>query len=61
MLLWITIKLSLRSLWVAKLRSFLAILGIIMGVGAVISMLSIVEGARRQMQGMIGELEVMEA
>jgi putative ABC transport system permease protein len=56
MLFWITIKLSLKSLWIAKLRSFLAILGIIMGVGAVISMLSIVEGARRQMQTMIGSL-----
>ena len=56
MLFWIIIKVSLGSLWAAKLRSFLAILGIIMGVGAVISMLSIVEGARRQMDGMIGSL-----
>src|SRR3954462_10572061 len=56
MLFWITIKLSLKSLWAAKLRSFLAILGIIMGVGAVISMLSIVEGGRRQMPGIIGSL-----
>src|SRR6185369_11067652 len=56
MLFWITIKLSLKSLWAAKLRSFLAILGIIMGVGAVISMLSIVEGARRQMASVIGSL-----
>jgi putative ABC transport system permease protein len=56
MLLWIIIKVSLKSLWSAKLRSFLAILGIIMGVGAVISMLSIVEGARRQMASVIGSL-----
>jgi putative ABC transport system permease protein len=56
MLFWITILSSLRSLWSAKLRSFLAILGIIMGVGAVISMLSIVEGARREMNTMIGRM-----
>ncbi len=56
MLFWIIIKSSLKSLWSAKLRSLLAILGIIMGVGAVISMLSIVEGARREMQGLIGGL-----
>ena len=56
MLFWVIIKASLQSLWSAKLRSFLAVLGIIMGVGAVIAMLSIVEGARQQMQGWIGGL-----
>jgi putative ABC transport system permease protein len=54
MLFLTTILVSLRSLWGAKLRSFLAILGIIMGVGAVISMLAIIEGARREMSTMIG-------
>jgi putative ABC transport system permease protein len=53
---WIIIKVALKSLWVSKLRSFLAILGIVMGVGAVISMLAIVEGARRQIETMIGTL-----
>ncbi len=38
------------------MRSVLAILGIIMGVGAVIAMLSIVEGARRQMRGYLNDL-----
>ena len=56
MLFWIIIRVALRSLWGAKLRSFLAVLGIIMGVGAVISMLSIVEGARREIQQIIGSL-----
>jgi putative ABC transport system permease protein len=55
-LFWIVIKVSLQSLWSAKLRSVLAILGIIMGVGAVISMLSIVEGARQRMEHLIGGL-----
>jgi putative ABC transport system permease protein len=55
-LFWIIIKVSLQSLWSAKLRSVLAILGIIMGVGAVISMLSIVEGARQRMEHLIGGL-----
>jgi putative ABC transport system permease protein len=53
---WIIIKVALKSLWASKLRSFLAILGIVMGVGAVISMLAIVEGARRQIETMIGTL-----
>jgi putative ABC transport system permease protein len=56
MLFLTTILVSLRSLWSAKLRTFLAILGIIMGVGAVISMLSIVEGARTEMDRMIGRM-----
>jgi putative ABC transport system permease protein len=53
---WIILKVALKSLWGSKLRSFLAILGIVMGVGAVISMLAIVEGARRQIETMIGTL-----
>jgi putative ABC transport system permease protein len=53
---WIIIKVALKCLWGSKLRSFLAILGIVMGVGAVISMLAIVEGARREMNTMIGGL-----
>jgi putative ABC transport system permease protein len=40
-----TIRLGLKSLYLHKLRSFLTALGIICGVGAVICMLSIGEGA----------------
>ena len=40
-----TIRLGLKNIWLHKLRSFLTALGIICGVGAVICMLSITEGA----------------
>jgi putative ABC transport system permease protein len=48
MLLWKVIKVALRSIMANKMRSFLTMLGIIIGVGAIIAMISIGEGARRQ-------------
>ena len=48
MLLWAVIKLSLRTLMANKMRTFLTMLGIIIGVAAVIAMISIGEGAKRQ-------------
>src|SRR5436190_1358318 len=48
MYIWVVIKVALRSLIANKLRSILAMLGIIIGVGAVISMLSIGTGAQKQ-------------
>ena len=48
MLIWVIIKLAVKSLWANKLRSFLAMLGIIIGVGAVISMLALGAGARNR-------------
>ena len=42
-----TIRIALRALARNKMRSFLTALGIIIGVGAVIAMISIGEGARR--------------
>jgi putative ABC transport system permease protein len=48
-MLFITIlKVALRSLYGNKLRSFLAMLGIIIGVGAVISMLAVGAGLQKQ-------------
>ncbi len=47
MLFWTIIKTALRALVAHKLRAFLAMLGIIIGVGAVISMLAIGAGARQ--------------
>jgi len=49
MLFWTIVKVGLKSLWANKLRSFLAMLGIIIGVGAVISMLAMGTGAQKQM------------
>jgi putative ABC transport system permease protein len=48
MLFWMTLKVALKSLAANKLRSILAMLGIIIGVGAVISMLAIGAGAKKQ-------------
>ncbi len=45
--IWRTSKVALRALSRNKMRTFLTALGIIIGVGAVISMVSIGEGAKR--------------
>ena len=47
------IKVGLLNLALHPLRSFLTVLGIIFGVGAVVAMLSIAEGARFQAQQQI--------
>ena len=49
MLLWIILKVGLKSLWANKMRSILAMLGIIIGVAAVISMLALGAGAEKQL------------
>ena len=56
MLFWTILKVSLKSLMANKLRSFLAMLGIIIGVGAVISMLALGAGARQQMMARISSM-----
>ncbi len=48
MLLWKVIKVALRGIMANKMRSFLTMLGIIIGVGAIIAMLSFGEGAKQQ-------------
>ncbi|MCD7896082.1 MAG: hypothetical protein LUG50_05330 [Planctomycetaceae bacterium] len=40
MMMWMLAKVGVKALLANKLRSFLAVLGIIIGVGAVISMLA---------------------
>jgi len=52
----VTLKMALKSLLANKLRSFLAMLGIIIGVGAVISMLAIGAGAKRQIMNRISAM-----
>src|SRR4051794_27887450 len=47
---------ALRSLARNKLRSFLTMLGIIIGVGAVIAMLSVGQGAKTMVQTSIASL-----
>jgi len=48
MLFWTVFKSAIQSLWANKLRSLLAMLGIIIGVGAVIAMLAMGAGAQKQ-------------
>ncbi len=50
------LQISLRSLWLHRLRSMLTMLGIIFGVSSVIAMLAIGEGASRQAQAQIARL-----
>jgi putative ABC transport system permease protein len=52
----ILLKVALRSLLANKLRSFLAVLGIIIGVGAVIAMLGIGRGAQ---ENVVSRLKAM--
>ncbi len=42
------IALGMENLWLHKLRSFLTMLGMVFGVGSVVAMLSVGEGAGRQ-------------
>lgn len=46
MLWWTVVKLALKSLAASKLRSTLTMLGVVIGVAAVLAMLAIGEGAR---------------
>jgi putative ABC transport system permease protein len=48
MAFWISVKVALRGLLANALRSFLTMLGVIIGVGAVIAMLALGEGAKIQ-------------
>jgi putative ABC transport system permease protein len=48
MLFWKVIQTAFRGIAANKLRSFLTMLGIIIGVAAIIAMISVGEGAKRQ-------------
>jgi len=51
-----TFRIAVEALWVNKMRSFLTMLGIIIGVGAVIAMLAVGEGASRKISQQISTL-----
>lgn len=51
-----TLKISIRALMANKMRSALTMLGIIIGVGAVIAMLSVGRGASRQIADQISSM-----
>ncbi|MBI4490194.1 MAG: ABC transporter permease [Deltaproteobacteria bacterium] len=55
--MWLmTVRIALRALGRNKLRSFLTMLGIIIGVGAVIAMVAIGEGAKALVRAQIASL-----
>jgi putative ABC transport system permease protein len=56
MYFFVLLKVAVYSLLANKLRSFLAVLGIIIGVGAVIAMLAIGAGAKAQVMGTISAM-----
>lgn len=56
MSLWGTFKIALRALGRNKMRSSLTMLGIIIGVGAVIAMVGIGQGASASIQSQIAQL-----
>jgi len=43
-----SLQLALRSLWLHKMRSFLSVLGIIIGTGAVIALMAFGEGSMHE-------------
>jgi len=51
-----TFHIALRALWVNKMRSFLTMLGIIIGVGAVITMLAVGTGASEKISEQIASI-----
>ncbi|HSG81329.1 MAG TPA: ABC transporter permease [Gemmatimonadota bacterium] len=55
-MIWETIKVALTALRANKMRSFLTMLGIIIGVGAVITVVAMGEGAQRAVQEQIQQL-----
>src|SRR5918999_1007939 len=55
--MWLmTLRIALKALARNKLRAFLTMLGIIIGVGAVIAMVAIGEGAKATIQAQIASL-----
>ncbi len=56
MLIWTLVKIACKSLLANSLRTFLAMLGIIIGVGAVISMLALGSGAKAQVMGRVNAM-----
>jgi len=51
-----SLKIALESLWSNKMRSFLSMLGIIIGVGAVIAIVSVGTGSTQQVTSSITDL-----
>ena len=44
------VRSALRGIWAHKLRSFLTVLGVIIGIASIIAIVSIVEGTNRKLE-----------
>lgn len=53
---WITVKIAFNSLFRNKMRSALTMLGIIIGVGTIVALLAITNGAKKNILGVIQSL-----
>jgi putative ABC transport system permease protein len=51
-----TLRVALRALWRNRLRSFLTTLGVVIGVGAVIAMVALGEGAKAQVEANFSQM-----
>ena len=56
MLIWTTIKIALRSMLANKLRAVLTMLGMIIGVAAVIAMMALGNGAKQHILGWVSRM-----
>lgn len=56
MTIWENFKTASKSLWANRLRSFLTLLGIVIGVYAVVTLLSAAQGVQQQITGSIEDL-----
>ncbi|MFW6337049.1 MAG: ABC transporter permease, partial [Phycisphaeraceae bacterium] len=54
--LYRNILLGIKTLWLHKLRSLLTMLGVVFGVGSVVAMLAVGEGASQQALDQIAKL-----
>lgn len=56
MIIFESIKLALKSIWAHKIRSFLTMLGIIIGISSVVILVSIGEGVKNDVRKLVGDL-----
>jgi len=56
MIIWESIKLAFKSIWAHKFRSFLTMLGIMIGISSVVLLVSLGEGVKEDIKKMVGDL-----
>ena len=56
MIIFESIKLALKAIWAHKIRSFLTMLGILIGISSVVTLMSIGEGVKDDVKKLVGDL-----